>query len=80
MHIGLHCSCDINFGRSIAMVTDNIHNMGLVKPVWGAQPSSPGNKTAILEKKDQPFSRHAFQVISNRRYQWEFPMSDFTWN
>ena len=32
MHIRLHSSCGADLGRSIALVTDNIHAIGVVKP------------------------------------------------
>ena len=34
MHIRLHGSCVTDLGRSIAEVTDNIHAIGVVKPVY----------------------------------------------
>ena len=33
MHIQIHSSCGTDLGRSIAVVTDNIHAIGVVKPV-----------------------------------------------
>ena len=35
MHIRLHGSCGTDLGRSIAEVTDNIHTIDVVKPVYG---------------------------------------------
>ena len=34
-HIRLYGSCGTDLGRSIAEVTDNIHAIGVVKPVYG---------------------------------------------
>ena len=34
MHIRLYGSCGTDLGRSIAEVTDNIHAIGMVKPVY----------------------------------------------
>ena len=34
MHIRLHGSCGTDLGRSIAEVTDTIHAIGVVKPVY----------------------------------------------
>ena len=34
MHIRLHSSLGADLGRSIAVVTDNIHAIGVVKPVY----------------------------------------------
>ena len=34
MYIWLHGSCGADLGRSIAEVTDNIHAIGVVKPVY----------------------------------------------
>ena len=34
MHIRLYGSCGTDLGRSIATVTDNIHAIGVVKPVY----------------------------------------------
>ena len=33
IYIRLHDSCGTDFGRSIAEVTDNIHEIGVVKPI-----------------------------------------------
>ena len=35
MQIRLHNSCGINRGQSTVVVTDNIHTIGVVKPVYG---------------------------------------------
>ena len=34
MYIRLYGSCGTDLGRSIAEVTDNIHAIGMVKPVY----------------------------------------------
>ena len=34
MHIRLYCRCGTDLGRSIAEETDNIHAIGVVKPVY----------------------------------------------
>ena len=46
MHIRLYGSCGTDFGRSIATVTDNIHAIGVVKPVYG-YPTFPLTTKAV---------------------------------
>ena len=33
--VRLHSSCGTDLGRSTEVVTDNIHSIGVVKPVYG---------------------------------------------
>ena len=35
--VRLNSSCGTDLGRSIKMATDNIHSIGVVKPVYGIQ-------------------------------------------
>ena len=46
MHIRLHGSCGTDLRRSIAEVTDNIHAIGVVKPVY-ERSSLPLTATAV---------------------------------
>ena len=41
-----HSSCGIDLGRSIKMATDNIHSIGVVKPVYMI-PTFPLTATAV---------------------------------
>ena len=44
MHIGLHSSWDTDLGLSIAVVTDNINAINVVKPVYGNSTFPPTTK------------------------------------
>ena len=46
MYIRFHSSCGTDLGRSIAMVTDNIHAIVVVKPVYG-YPTFPLTAKAV---------------------------------
>ena len=49
MHIRLYDSCGTDLGRSIAEVTDNIHAIGVVKPVY-ERSTFPLTATAVQSK------------------------------
>ena len=49
MYIRLYGSCGTDLGRSIAEVTDNIHAIGVVKPVY-ERSTFPLTATAVLSK------------------------------
>ena len=46
MNIGFHSSCGTDLGRSIAMITVNIHEIGVVKLVKG-YPTFPITAQAV---------------------------------
>ena len=46
MHVRLYSSCGTDLGRSFAEVTDNIHAIGVVKPVYG-YPNFPLTAKAV---------------------------------
>ena len=46
MHIRLYGSCGTDLGRLIAEVTDNIHAIGVVKPVY-VRTTFPLTATAV---------------------------------
>ena len=49
MYIRLYGSCGTDLGRSIAEVTDNIHAIGVVKPVY-ERSTFPLTATAVQSK------------------------------
>ena len=49
MHIRLYGRCGTDLGRSIAEVTDNIHAIGVVKPVY-ERSTFPLTATAVQSK------------------------------
>ena len=49
LHIRFYGSCGTDLGRSIAEVTDNIHAIGVVKPVY-ERSTYPITATAVLSK------------------------------
>ena len=44
--VRLHSSCGADLGRLIKMATDNIHSIGVVKPVYGI-PTFPLTAKAV---------------------------------
>ena len=49
MHIRLHSGCGTDLGRSIAVVTYNVHAICVVKPVYGYR-TFPLTVKAVLSK------------------------------
>ena len=52
MHIRLHSICETDIVRSISVLTDNIHPIGVVKPVYGYT-TFPFTTKAVYQKDTQ---------------------------